>query len=135
MAGDMTPDHAGIARLLAHFEACGCQGAVIAGTNGEGPSLSAGEKRDLLKSASAARGKLTLILGVATSSLDEAHWLCRRAAELEASAVLLMPPSYFRSVTEDAIVDWFLWVLDRSPVPILVYNLPKFTGWTASSAA
>lgn len=122
----------GVAKLLAHFEATGCRGAVLAGTNGEGPSLSAVEKRDLIRDAMPLRGKLDLILGVATPSLDEAVWLGKRAAEFGAKAILLMPPGYFRDVSETAIVDWFLHVLDRSPAPALIYNFPKMTGVTIS---
>src|SRR5688572_23691682 len=79
-------DMAGMARLLAWFEANGCVGAVLAGTNGEGPSLSATEKRDLIQHAVPLRGKLDLVLGIATPSLDEAIWLTRRAEEAGAVA-------------------------------------------------
>ena len=123
-----------MARLLAWFEAGGCKGAVLAGTNGEGPSLSAVEKRDLLRDAMPLRGKLELMLGVATPSLDEAVWLCKRADEFGAAAVLLMPPSYFREVSEAGIEAWFLHVLDRSPAPVLIYNFPKRTGITLSAS-
>ncbi len=121
-------DPKGVARLLSFFESSGCTGVVLAGTNGEGPSLSAVEKRDLLQMAQPIKGSLDLILGVATPSLDEAIWLCKRAGEFGAAAVLLMPPYYFKSATEKAIVEWFLEVLEKSPVPILVYNFPKASG-------
>ena len=121
-------DMPGVARLLAWFEACGCRGAVLAGTNGEGPSLSAPEKRDLLFGAMPLRGQLDLVLGIATPSLEEAVWLCKRAAEAEAAAVLLMPPFYFRDASEEGIYDWFMQVMERSPAPVLVYNFPQKTG-------
>ena len=68
-------DEASLAKLLAWFEAAGCQGVVLAGTNGEGPSLSATEKRELIACAAGMRGKLELILGIATPSIEEAVWL------------------------------------------------------------
>ncbi len=123
-------DRNGVARLLSFFEASGCQGVVLAGTNGEGPSLSAVEKRDLIQMAQPVKGSLDLILGVATPSLDEAIWLCKRAGEFGAAAVLLMPPYYFKSATEQAIVEWYLEVLEKSPVPIIAYNFPKASGIT-----
>lgn len=113
------------AKLMASFEAAGCQGVVLAGTNGEGPSLSAVEKRDLVRDIST---PLRKILGISTPSLDEAAWLTKRAHEFGAAAVLVMPPSYFRNVSESGIVDWFLALLDATPVPVLVYNFPKMTG-------
>lgn len=121
-------DLAALARVLAWFEASGCRGAVLAGTNGEGPSLSAVEKRDLLIAAMGVRGSLDLILGVATPSLDEAIWSCKQAHRVGAAAVLLMAPFYFRDATEAGIERWFTEVLDASPLPILLYNFPQKTG-------
>jgi 4-hydroxy-tetrahydrodipicolinate synthase len=126
-------DMAGMAKLLARFEAHGCKGAVLAGTNGEGPSLSAVEKRDLIRDAQPLKGTLDLILGIATPSWDEAIWLAKRGQEFGAVAGLVMAPSYFRAVSSQAIVDWFLFVLDKSPLPLLIYNFPKMTGVTISA--
>jgi dihydrodipicolinate synthase/N-acetylneuraminate lyase len=125
-------DGPSVARLLAYFEAAGCKGAVLAGTNGEGPSLSAVEKRDLLRLANACRGRLELVLGIATPSLDEARWSCEQAGKNGAKAVLVMPPSYFRTASEDGIAEWFESLADGSPVPLLAYNFPKMTGFTMS---
>lgn len=122
-------DLAGVARLAAYFESGGCQGMVLAGTNGEGPSLSAVEKRDLVRDAAPFRGNLHLILGIATPSLHEAMWLTKQAAQA-GGACLVMPPSYFRSVSQAGILDWFRTLLDNSPAPILIYNYPKMTGIT-----
>lgn len=134
----MTPDGkvdvASMARLLAYFESCGCAGAVLAGTNGEGPSLSAPEKRELIKAMAPVAGKLKLILGIATPSLDEAVWLTRRAEEFGATAVLVMPPGYFRPVHDDAVCAWFEALMSVSPLSVLVYNFPKMTGVTISEA-
>ena len=125
---------AATARLLAWFEACGCTGAVLAGTNGEGPSLSATEKRDFVREAMPLRGKLDIVLGVATSSLEEAVWLCNQALRSGAAAALVMPPSYFREASEDGIVSWFHALMDRTDMPVIVYNFPQRTGVTISSS-
>ena len=126
-------DENGLAKLLAWFESAGCRGAVLAGTNGEGPSLSAVEKRDLIAAGMNLRGKLEMILGIATPSLEEAIWLCRRAGEAGSEAVLLMPPGYFREASEEAILKWFEAVMDKSPIPVIVYNFPQRTGITISA--
>ncbi len=121
-------DMPGVARLLAFFESKGCVGAVLAGTNGEGPSLSAVEKRDLIKQAMPLRGTLDLILGIATPSLDEAKWLCEQGAKCGSEAALVMPPGYFREATESGIVSWFVALMEASPLPVIVYNFPQRTG-------
>jgi 4-hydroxy-tetrahydrodipicolinate synthase len=125
-------DLPGVARLLSWFSANGCKGVVLAGTNGEGPSLSAPEKRELVRSATPVAEHLGLeaVLGIATSSLEEAVWLCKQAADAGCGTVLLMPPAYYREASEMAIERWFLHVLDRSAADVLLYNFPKRTGIT-----
>lgn len=117
-----------VARLLAYFRAEGCQGVVLAGTNGEGPSLSAVEKRDLFKAAVPLAGDLAVICGISTPSLEEAAWLCRQASDAKAAAILLMPPGFFREASEVGLETWFRQVMDRSPLPVLVYNYPARAG-------
>ena len=121
-----------VARMMAWFKAGGTTGVVLAGTNGEGPSLSAIEKRDFVKAAVSLSDGLDVILGVATPSLDEAKWLCKQTHNAGAKAVLLMPPGYFREVSEEGVAKWFEAVLDSSPSPILIYNFPKRTGLALS---
>ena len=125
-------DYPAVARLLSWFKAGGTTGVVLAGTNGEGPSLSALEKRDFVKAAVSLSDGLDIILGVSTPSLDEAKWLCKQTHNAGGTAVLLMPPGYFRDASEEGIAKWFESVLDSSPSPILIYNFPKRTGFTLS---
>lgn len=121
-------DVSSFARLLAWFEAAGCKGVVLCGTNGEGPALSAGEKRDLVRASAQAKGKLDVIVGAATSSLEEAVWLSRRAEEAGAKAMLVMPPFFYPNLDEDVLVSWFLELMDKSSLPIIIYNFPKRAG-------
>jgi len=123
-------DLVAVARLMAWFKAANCAGVVVAGTNGEGPSLSAVEKRDLIKGAVGLADGLEVLLGVSTPSLDEAKWLCKQAHHAGAHAVLLMPPGFFRDAGDSGIAGWFEAVLDSSPLPIVVYNFPQRTGIT-----
>ena len=133
----MTPEGAidwpGLARLLAHFEAEGCAGVVLAGTNGEGPSLSAIEKRDLLREAQAMKGGLGVILGLATCSLSEAQWLASQAGKWGADGLLALPPFFFRSASEAGIEAWLLAVMDEASCPVLVYENPGACGVSLST--
>lgn len=123
-----------VAKLLAWFEAAGCAGVVLAGTNGEGPSLSAVEKRDLLRESLPLAGSLELVLGIATPSLHEGIWLSKQAAT-HGVPVLVMAPSYFRAAPEEGVLEWFEALMDASPAQTLVYNFPKMTGFTFSAEA
>lgn len=126
-------DHAALSRLFSWFQAAGCDGTVVAGTNGEGPSLSAAERRDFVKAAAQTRialGKpFRLMLGVSTSSLPEALWLGHQAASVGFEGILVMPPSYFRETPTEGVGAWFCELLSRAEVPVWVYNIPQRTGF------
>jgi dihydrodipicolinate synthase/N-acetylneuraminate lyase len=121
-------DWPAVARLLAYHESRGTSGVVVAGTNGEGVSLSGPEKRELVEFAvDQARG-MDVVCGLATCSLTEATWLARRAHEAGAVASLVMPPFYFRSATESGVESWLREVIGASPLPCILYNFPANTG-------
>jgi 4-hydroxy-2-oxoglutarate aldolase len=54
--------------------------------------------------------------------------LTRAAAAEGADAVLVRPPAYFSaSLTPASLADYYRAIADASPVPLLVYNIPKYT--------
>lgn len=126
-------DALSLVRHLAWLESKGCVGVTLAGTTGEGPSLSAVEKRDMLRIAKSAAGGLKVILGVLTSSLSEAKWMVQQAGKNGADAILLMPPSYFRRASVSGVTEWLQDVMDHSPLPVLLYNFPKMSGYGFSA--
>ncbi|MFN8138548.1 MAG: dihydrodipicolinate synthase family protein [Fimbriimonadales bacterium] len=119
-------DWPGVAKLLAYNEASGMTGVVVAGSNGEGPSLSAVEKRDLVKCAVEHAGKLKIILGAGTCSLPEAVWLCGQAQKCGAIGALVLPPFYFNA-SPSGIETWFRSLLSSVELPVIVYNFPQST--------
>lgn len=125
-------DMAQMARLFAYFRASGCEGVVLAGTNGEGPSLSAIEKRDLVRASVPLALGLKVVLGIATPSLDETIWLAGQASKAGATAALVMAPSYFREASEEGIAQWFEKLMDATSLPVIAYNFPQRTGFELS---
>jgi len=132
-AADGAIDYPSVIRLLAWFRSAGCDGVVVAGTNGEGPSLSAVEKRDLMRHAIAFAEGLKVILGIATSSLSEAVWLSTQARKAGAEGVLVMPPTYWPESGQDGICEWFEALMNQSETPTLIYNLPKRVGFAVEA--
>ncbi len=114
------------ARLLAHFEAQGAQGAVVAGSTGEGPSLSAPEKAQLYALAVQGRGRLQITAGVLTCSLDETLYLARQAARVGCDALMVAPPFYYPAPLE-GLIAYYRAVLDASRLPVILYNIPQRT--------
>ena len=67
----VTIDFAWIPYHLQYLESQGLDGVVPMGTTGEGPSLSVNERKAVLDTVLARRGKLKVIPGVGTPSLTE----------------------------------------------------------------
>ena len=125
--GDVKPGalRQNITRLLGE----GLDGIVVAGSTGEAPLLDADEQRRLVACARDAvpRDRL-LFAGTGAESTREAVARSRAAAAAGADAVLVRPPGYFASaLTEAALVAYYRGVADACPVPVLLYNIPKYT--------
>ncbi|MCS6920241.1 MAG: dihydrodipicolinate synthase family protein [Fimbriimonadales bacterium] len=115
-----------LARLMAHFEAQGAQGVVVAGSTGEGPSLSAPEKAELYALAVQAKGKLQITAGVLVCSLDEALYLARQAHKAGCDALMVAPPFYYPTRLE-GLIAFYKAILDASRLPVILYNIPQRT--------
>lgn len=112
----------------------GCHGALLMGTTGEGPSFAPEERLALLRVALEARQQhpdFRLLLGTGTPSLEETVQLTRAAFDLGADGVVVLPPYYFRKVTDDGLFAWFSQVIRRA-VPadgaLLGYHIPSLSG-------
>lgn len=113
-------------RLLAFQEAAGVNGVVVAGSTGEGASLSAPEKVRLYELAVQGRGTLQIIAGVLTSSLTEAQFLCQKAQKLGCDALMIAPPFYFPAAME-GLIAYFRAILETTSLPVILYNIPQRT--------
>ncbi|MEX1139432.1 MAG: dihydrodipicolinate synthase family protein [Bacteroidota bacterium] len=104
-------------------------GYLVLGSNSEAPFLSREEKLRLAELAvkNAASGR-TVIVGSGMESARETIRLTNDAARAGAQAALVLTPSYYgEQMTDDALVKFFSAVADATSIPILVYNVPKFT--------
>jgi len=70
-----------------------------------------------------------MIAGVTAESTVEARKQVEIAAGCDADFALVGTPHYFREqMTPDALTAHYLAIADESPIPLLLYNVPKFTG-------
>jgi 4-hydroxy-2-oxoglutarate aldolase len=104
-------------------------GYVIFGSTGEGALLDEDEKIQLAEFARDVIPSMRpLVAGAGAESTRAVIRVSKRLAEAGADAVLVHPPSYFGvSLSPADLRDHFLAVADASPVPVLVYHMPKFT--------
>jgi dihydrodipicolinate synthase/N-acetylneuraminate lyase len=107
----------------------GLHGVVVAGTTGEGPLLDEDEKLRLVEwLREVVPEDRWLIAGTGGESTRAAVRLSERAAAAGADAVLVRPPSYFGPVLSPAaLAEYYVRIADQSPVPVIVYNIPKYT--------
>ncbi len=108
----------------------GLAGVLALGSNGEAGLLDEAEGDTVIEAgAGPCRDHKVLLVGVGRESTRGTIDAAKRAAALGATAVLVRPPSYYKSqMTADALIAHFRAIADQSPVPVLLYNLPGPTG-------
>ncbi len=129
--------HCALQRLeenLTRWNDTGLSGYLVLGSNGEAPLLSEAEKLELVRVARQAipAGKI-LLVGSGLESTDATSVLTYRLADLGADAALVITPSYYRDwLSPEAIRRHFEAIAEASPIPILIYNVPRYTGLNLS---
>ncbi len=130
-------DFSGFAANVRRWMTTRLQGLVVMGSNGEAPYIDDDESFRLVATAREhVPADRRLIAGAGRESTRATLAAVRRAAEAGADAVLVRTPSYFKSqMTADVFVRHYTAVADASPVPVLLYDVPAFTGVTLPVAA
>lgn len=126
-SGDLDLEHS--ASNAQQLLAQGLDGIVVAGSTGEAPLLDPDEQRRLVAALRAVVPRdRWLLAGTGAESTRAAIALSRAAAAEGADAVLVRPPSYYSAAhSTQSLAAYFRAVADASPVPVLVYNIPKYT--------
>lgn len=104
-------------------------GYVVLGSNGESVFLTREEKIRIVDSVRehAAPGKV-LITGTGTDSIKETISLTNDASKNGADYALIITPSFFKTDMEHStFINYYLAVADSVKIPIIIYNVPKFT--------
>jgi 4-hydroxy-2-oxoglutarate aldolase len=102
-------------------------GMVVLGSTGEAPALNDAETKDVLRTAAeAAAPEKVLIAGVNRESLHAVLELAEAAAKYQYDAVLVRTPTYYSTqMTPEVVANYFRAVADRSPLPVVLYNIPR----------
>ncbi len=114
--------------LLAH----GCDGINLLGTTGEATSLSTAQRLTVMEAV--AGGGLPLerfMVGTGASALADAATLTARAVELGFAGALVIPPFYFKDVSEDGVVAYLAALIERvarAELRLYLYHFPAQSG-------
>jgi 4-hydroxy-2-oxoglutarate aldolase len=114
---------------LRRWKQFGLHGYVVLGSNGEAVYLSESERQQVLE---AAREEIPadkiMIAGAGGESTRQTVAFAVQAAQAGADAALVITPHYYGGkMTRDSLVSHFRAVADASPIPLVLYNVPKFT--------
>jgi dihydrodipicolinate synthase/N-acetylneuraminate lyase len=104
----------------------GVTGIVPFGTNGEGPSIAAREKRPVFEALATAGNDLQIIATVAEANLPDTLDQLAFLDELPVRAVMVMPPYYFKPVDTDGLKIFYERVLAATRHPVVIYHIPKY---------
>lgn len=122
--------HDKMASNLERWNQTGLRGYVVLGSNGEWVFLNEQERLEVLRTARQAipRHKL-MIAGTASESTLNTIVMTEQAADIGADAAIIVNPSYYKSqMTTPVLANHYRTVADKSPIPIMIYNLPPATG-------
>lgn len=120
-------DKVGVKNMVRHLVDGGVDGIFLLGTTGEGPHVSYAIRRDLVKeTCRLVKGRVPVLVGVTETDLEDALAFAKDCKAFGASGVVAAPPYYFR-LTQAECVSWFTELADRSPLPVVVYDMPAHT--------
>ncbi len=105
-------------------------GYVVLGSTGESVLLTKAEMEEIFVAAKeAAAEEKKLIAGTGAESTAETIERTKRAAELGYDAALVKTPHYYKPAYKpDVLIAHYRRVADASPIPLLLYSVPQFTG-------
>ncbi len=121
-------DYPAFGRLIDWQIEKGIDALVIAGTTGEGSTLSDEEHRAVLKYAvERVAGRVPVIAGTGSNDTDYAISLTKFACDIGADAMLVVTP-YYNKATQKGLVRMYTAIADASTKPLILYNVPSRTG-------
>jgi 4-hydroxy-tetrahydrodipicolinate synthase len=116
---------------IRRLEVRGCNAVLLAGTTGEGPSLSMKERKTLLEACFSAADRIKILVCTTCANLPETVELTRHAFDHGAYGVTVMPPFFYKDVSDDGLYKFYRHLLDHA-VPfegrLLLYHIPQVTG-------
>ena len=121
-------DYESFARLIDWQIDEGIVAIVVAGTTGEGSTLTDEEHKAVIKfCVKKVAGRVPVIAGTGSNDIAYAVSLTKYACEVGADAMLLVTP-YYNKATQNGLIKSFTAVADASTKPCILYNVPSRTG-------
>ena len=110
--------------LMSH----GSDAILVAGTTGEGPTLTHEEEFELLSTVKrAVANKCRVIMNAGSNSTQTAVNSAKWAQKEDVDAILSVVP-YYNTPSQEGMIEHFSAVAEAVDLPIIIYNIPGRTG-------
>lgn len=114
--------------LAKHLITNGTDAILVAGTTGEGPTLTHEEEFELLSTVKrAVANKAKVIMNAGSNSTDTAVMSAKWAQKEEVDAILSVVP-YYNKPSQKGMFEHFSAIAESTNLPIIIYNIPSRTG-------
>ena len=135
MAADGAINYACLRDLVDFEIAQGIDGLYVGGSTAESFLLTEEERIKIAETVlNHAAGRVSVIVHTGAGGPDAAVRLSRHAKANGADAISSVPPIYFKYTT-DEVIAYYLNLIDLSDMPLVVYNIPAFTGINLTQGA
>lgn len=125
---DGSVDTLALERLTQHLIKNGVHALFALGTAGEGPVLTHSQRRTALETIkSAVQRAVPLLVGILETSTERYIEVVKEVEKVGVDAVVVNPPFYF-PVSQEEIVKHVLKIREATDLPLVLYNIPKYTG-------
>lgn len=110
----------------------GCDGIAVLGTTGEANSFTVAERLLVIDALGAADVPLPqIMIGTGCCSIPDTIELTKAALEIGCTNILMLPPFYYKTVSEDGLFgtyDHIIQIIGDERLNIIVYDFPQMTG-------
>jgi 4-hydroxy-tetrahydrodipicolinate synthase len=127
-------DYAALTKLVKFVSDGGVNFLVALGTTAETPTLSDGEKKEILACIRSSNAKkLPIVLGLGGNNTADILEKIRQTDFSEVDALLSVTP-YYNKPSQQGLYEHYKAIAQSSPVPVVLYNVPGRTGVNLSAA-
>ena len=128
---NLNPDHARLAEHCGRLLDDGCHGTALLGSTGEANSLSSAERMAMLEAVVAGGIPADRLLpGTGVPAYTETAALTKHALSLGVTTVVMLPPFYYKGVTDQGLIDSYCRVIEAvadSRLRIVLYHIPPIS--------
>lgn len=129
---DLSPDLPSFTAHCRQLLADGCDGVALLGTTGEANSFGTAERRAILEAAvEAGLSPDRLMPGTGVNAAAETIELTRHALSLGVRRVVMLPPSYYKGVSDEGLFRAYAQIIERigdGRLQVILYHIPQVSG-------